>query len=277
MKSGTSSLFRYLSQHPELAVSPKKELHFFDNPSNFALGYDYYLDSWDWQADTHKYALESTPAYTRSTHPDKLNAAENIAQMQSDLDSKFKFIYIMRNPIERIESQYNHALVWGGEKTADPNEQLVDSEALDTSKYAMQIREYYQRFDSSDILLLNFEDLKSNPQQLLREVCLFLDIDPNYEFQFLDKVYNLRGARKVVKIPGWSKLKQNPLFVSLSNSTPLALKKAFRGIFKRKTSVKTDIKLSIAQRQYAEQELKSDLLELEERHQIDIKSWGFRY
>ncbi len=277
MKCGTSSLFHYLAQHPELATvtSKKKELHFFSDRDNFARGYDYYRSLWDWDKNTHKYALESTPAYTRSTHPQKMNAAKNIAKMQAETGARFKFIYIMRNPIDRIESQYNHALAWEKEIMKDFSAIEIDQEALDTSKYAMQINEYYKRFDASDILLLNFNDLQNEPQKLLRRICQFLDIDPNYNFQSLSQVYNQRGSKKIVKIPGWSNLKKSQIFVIISRNIPLSLKEVFRHFFK-KPKTKADFKLSDKQRQFAQQNLISDLIELKNLQQINIDSWGIK-
>lgn len=275
MKSGTTSLFNYLAQHPEIAVPHTKELNFFSDQTNFAQGYSHYLDSWDWNENSHKYALESSPWYTRITYPNNMNAAANIAKMQADLGSKFKFIYIMRDPIDRIESQYNHALVWHEhENIGDPTAEVLDSEALDTSKYAMQIKEYYQRFPSSDILLLKFEDLTENPNKVLHQICVFLSIDPNYSFESLGKVYNSRGSRKVIIIPGWPRLKKTRVFSLISENTPLKIKEVFRAIFRKKTKVKTNIKLSNAQKKYAKQELERDLTELKDNYKVDINSWG---
>ena len=56
MKSGTTSLFHYLSQHPRIAACHEKEPDFFSNPENFAKGLDWYRNLWDWVAELHDIA-----------------------------------------------------------------------------------------------------------------------------------------------------------------------------------------------------------------------------
>jgi hypothetical protein len=58
------------------------------------------------------------------------------------------------------------------------------------SKYAMQLDEYYKRFPEEDILLLYFEDLKSQPKEVVKKVCEFLNVDASFDFQDLGKVKN---------------------------------------------------------------------------------------
>ncbi|MDJ0728268.1 MAG: sulfotransferase, partial [Prochloraceae cyanobacterium] len=187
MKCGTTSLFHYLAEHPEIAPCSKKEAFFF-SASCWDKGFDWYQSLWqNWNPRQHKIALEASVDYTRI--PTYANAAERIFSLQDR--AKFKFIYIMRNPIERIESQYTHgqAAGWEGiEKTSSTT--TIDRDLIVPSLYAMQIKEYYKRFPAENILLLNFDDLKTNPRDLLQQVCNFLEIDPNYEFQGLNTVHN---------------------------------------------------------------------------------------
>ena len=98
MKAGTTSLFKYLSQHPEICACQEKEPNFFASDINWSKGLDWYQNLWKWNQDLHKIALEASTFYTRLP---EANAAERIAQIKA----KFKFIYILRNPVERIESQ----------------------------------------------------------------------------------------------------------------------------------------------------------------------------
>lgn len=63
----------------------------------------------------------------------------------------------MRNPIDRIESYYTHLQAWRVDPTIKPFSEGIDSKVIDVSKYAMQIEEYYKRFSSDSIFMLNFE------------------------------------------------------------------------------------------------------------------------
>lgn len=109
MKSGTTSLFSYLEQHPQIAASRDKEPCFFSRSDIFAKGYNWYESLWDWNPASHKIAMEGSTSYTRI--PTYSNAAEEIQRFQSRTNSSIKFIYIVRHPIERIESHYTLSLI----------------------------------------------------------------------------------------------------------------------------------------------------------------------
>lgn len=111
--------------------------------------------------------------------------------------ANFKLIYLMRNPIERIESHYTHGQELGWKGTNKPLSEEIDSHLIEVSRYARQIEEYYKRFSSDKILLLNFEDFKTDMHSLLRSVYCFLNVDPDYEFQTIDSIYNANSQRLV--------------------------------------------------------------------------------
>ena len=175
MKCGTTSLFNYLAEHPEVSACSRKEPAFFSKSINYSQGIEFYQDLWNWNSIEHKVALEASTGYTRLTHPNFLNASENIAKYRDR--ANFKFIYIMRNPLDRIEAHYNHGIAWNFKECQEIDPTQINQEVLETSKYSMQLDQYYSRFSSDDIFLINLDDLKANPRDILRKVCLFLDID----------------------------------------------------------------------------------------------------
>jgi hypothetical protein len=272
VKCGTTSLFNYLAEHPQIAASLKKETHFFSNSLYFARGFEYYQSLWDWNPTVHQIALEATPNYTRMTDSSLANTVENITKLQSTTNIDFKFIYIMRDPIERIESHYTHIEAWGQEPTKKPFSQGIDNEIIDVSKYAMQIDEYYKRFPHNNILLLNFEDLKTDTLNVVRKVCRFLDVDPNYEFQRLSSIYNDHKERKIITLPGWRLLRKTELMQSIVRLVPSEARQAFSNIFGKK--IESYVKLSPEQRDYVLRELKADLRKLNIEYGVDVSRWG---
>lgn len=106
MKSGTSNLFHVLGQHPQIAPCNLKEPNFFSDEQEYAKGFSYYRDLWDWDPAVHKVALEASTTYTK--YP-RQEAAGRIAEAAKD----FRLIYIMRNPLERIESHIRQGLYQG--------------------------------------------------------------------------------------------------------------------------------------------------------------------
>ncbi len=270
-KSGTSSLFSYLAEHPEIAACSRKEAQFFSNSEFFAQGFEYYQSLWNWNDKQHKIALEATPNYTRVTNQHLANAAQNIADIKAQTGAKFKFIYLMRDPIDRIESHYTHLEAWGQEPNAKPYAEGLSEEIIDVSKYAMQLEEYYQRFATEDILLLNFDELKDTPAQLMKQVCEFLEVDSTYQFNGLSTIYNDKTARKNIFIPGWTSIRKTDLVISLAKATPNSIKTIFRNVFGSKITKK--IELSLGEKEYVLNQLQDDLQQLTLQYGVDTNNW----
>jgi len=270
-KCGSTSLFNYLSEHPQVSSCQIKEPHFFSKEDNFNLGCKYYKSLFNWDNTIHKYALEATPGYTRSTNKNLDNAAKNILDFKKATNSKFKFIYIVRHPIERIESHYTHLEAWKQEPNKKSITEGLDKEIIEVSKYGMQIEEYYKRFDSNDILILNFQDLKNNTLALIKKVCLFLDIDSEYSFHRLNKIYNSNKDRTTINLPFWSTIRKNNLIGSFINKIPMPTRHYLRSLLGN-NSIK-HIELSPEQKKIILSELQSDLTK-QKKYGIDVNSWS---
>ena len=265
MKCGTTSLFSYLAQHPMVSGCTDKEPNFFSRKRNWSKGFEWYCNLWNWDNNKHKIALEASTSYTRI--PSYLNAAERIAT----INKNFKFIYIMRNPIERIESHYTHGHALGFPETQKPLSEVIDSDLITTSQYAKQIAEYYKKFSADSILLLNFEDLKTNPLNQVKKVCQFLDIDPDYNFQELDTRHNANEGR-IGYDPLWRSLRRIKLLRSMAQVISVKQKQMLHSFFG--SQIESNIKLSPEQRNFILQELQEDLRKLSSEYGVDVRSWG---
>jgi len=182
-KCGTTSLYEYLTQHPEIASCREKEPRFFVEDERWEKGMGWYRSLWD--EDAGPVLMEATTLYTWV--PIVPNAAKRIAQV----DGNFRFIYIMRDPVERAESHLAYGATRGYPQPDDPTENEV---VMSVSKYARQLEEYRERFGRDKIYTLTLESLRSNPQEELRSVCSFLGVDDEYEFS-VTKKHNTTGGR----------------------------------------------------------------------------------
>ena len=267
MKCGTTSLFSYLAQHPQIAACRKKETFFFSANDCWNKGFDWYQSLWNWNPNIHKIALEASVDYTRI--PSYPNAAKRIATLADRVN--FRFIYIMRNPLDRIESHYTHGLAKNWQSTQKPLAEEIHPELIEASQYAKQLSEYYQRFPAENILLLNFTNLKKEPLTLLKEVCCFLQIDPDYQFQGLNQVHNANTER-IADETLWLWLRKIKLLRSLGKHISQQQKKKIYHLFGRK--LEGNIKLPPEQRSYILQELREDLQKLSVDYGFDLQSWG---
>jgi hypothetical protein len=280
MKCGTSSLYNYLIQHPEIAPCKHKEPGFFSHQHRFVKGYKYYQNLWDWNFQKHQICLEASTHYTalcpKTLKFTNYRVAENIAQYQAATNSAFKFIYIMRNPLERIESHYNHI------KAQPDGDNLLQSfpengkdYMIDTSRYAYQIEAFYQKFGSDKILLLNFEELKYNTFNLVRKVCQFLQVDPDYKFKELDIKHNQHAEKKKIIIPGYYLLRETELIHFLLPIIPRVVTNLFSNFFGCKINQEY-FQLSAQEKNDILKELQKDLSQINLKYGFDTSCWNLK-
>jgi hypothetical protein len=179
MKSGTSTLFGYLTQHPQIAPNlHDKEPEFFSKETmaeETAVYYRQYFPKWF----RHQVALEASTGYT------KMPAYPNVAERLRRLPQKKHFIYIMRDPVDRIESHMAHNVA-AGENTLDrlfADEKLAHYLAV--SSYAMQLDAYRAQFPDQQTLLLDFDDLKKHPIKTVQTACRHIGIDAAFPFEVI--------------------------------------------------------------------------------------------
>lgn len=202
MKSGTTTLFEQLAQHPEIAAASTKEPHWFSEEAVRQKGWDWYLGLWSWNPQRHRIALEASTTY--STMPARPGVPARIAAVK---DATFRFIYIMRNPLTQITSNMRHQLFTGDEK---PLEQGVPEWMIETVSYAMQIDAYLAIFPRDRLLLLTLEEFEQQPAAVLRRVCGFLGVDPDFAFKDPAQRFNAGSTFEVA-----------PLWASLIKARPL--------------------------------------------------------
>ncbi len=180
-KSGTSSLHDYLNLHPHIYMSSVKEPHYFIPETNICDKITYY-NLFEGSKD-FKYRGESSTAYMVFN-----DAIENI---KSETDSP-KFIFILRNPIDRCFSHYS----WvrglaledkGFVESVKHDMDLVPDPAnrfgggykyyFQFGLYYKWISKYYDAFGRENILIITTEALKKNPNLTLNQAFDFLGLE----------------------------------------------------------------------------------------------------
>lgn len=265
MKCGTTSLFSYLAQHPQVAPCVTKEPGYFAEDGKWSQGYEYYENLWKWNKDSHRTALEATANYSK--HHVYPQTVERIALTSKERNIQFKFIYVMRDPIKRIESHYIHGLAEGWISPDNP----ISPHVIDTSRYADQVQKYFNQFPSKDILLLDFDELKSDPSILVKRICKFLDIDASFDFESLGKSYNANKVR-IVENPITRKLKSTNIGKFFTSQLSSKQKDLAKSLFGKKANFK--FTLNKEQKEYIFNELEEDLVNLHTRHGFDTRHWS---
>lgn len=214
-KGGTTSLFRYLGQHPDLFASFTKEVHYFDggldpNIDTFALGEDWYRAHFakSTQRLGTKMCFEASPLYLfNPLVPGRI----------SELLPQVKMVAILRDPVERAISHYFHEERKGREplpiaKALDSeesrleqvleqrdykNRRYIDFTYKSRGIYHEQLKRYYDLFPQNNLLVLTSESLFTKPQETLRRVLDFVGADAGFTIKNL-KPRNIGSNRTEV-------------------------------------------------------------------------------
>jgi hypothetical protein len=167
MKCATSSLHEQLAYQSGIFMTHLKEPNFFSDDENYHKGMDWYLSLFS-QAKSDDLCGESSTHYTKlPTYPQTVN---RLHQHFPDL----KFIYVMRNPIERLVSQYIHE--WSQRVITEDINQAIFSfpELIKYSLYSEQLEPYLVQFGTDKVLPVFFEKLLAEPQSELERICHFI-------------------------------------------------------------------------------------------------------
>jgi len=212
-KSATTTLTTVLPKHPDIFISKKKEPKFFGR---------YYHKGWTWYASRFEkgrgFALrgEGSTMYTSKT-----KIYRHTPELMHRYLPNLKLIYIVRNPLDRIVSQWRH---YRGRHPdcADFKELIRDKDMkkllLGCSMYFERLSRFREFYPDKQIHCMTFEDLLTTPEQSLKDVLQFLGVEPNVKWMLdhnnlLPRV-NEAGAkgRGDVEKPRWGlKLKSKVL------------------------------------------------------------------
>lgn len=173
-KSGTSTLFDHLCHHSRVFGSAEKEPCFFDAAVAWNEGLDWYRSLFA-DAAPHQLCVEASTNYTR--YPQVPGVPERIKETVP----RAKLIYIVRDPVDRAYSHFVHRHM----KELYPNQPFHmafdefvahDPMCIDSSRFDLQIDRYLEHFPREQMLVLSFEELLSDPADLLERVQRFLDL-----------------------------------------------------------------------------------------------------
>ena len=192
VRSGTTSLYYNICEHPSVLPASYDEIGYFD--SNYHLGINWYRSMFPTEKEMKQVKKETNFAITGEDTPFyfwKKEAAERIFQ---DIPNS-KIIIIFRNPVDRAYSNYNLGI---RKKTESLSfEDAIDEEmnflkthsfrdAVDRRRsylskglYENQIKIWFDNFPREQIHILCTEDMKKNPKESLLKIFQFLGI-PNY-------------------------------------------------------------------------------------------------
>lgn len=218
-KSGTSALAGWLGQHREVCMSFPKE------PGYLAFGEAGYtfLDGYGREGLGSKYVVKNHADYlalfggaTPQQHvlgdaSTWYLVTSGMARKLAEYNPDARIIVVLRNPVERAYSAWCHAR----RDNIEPCEDFAAAMALEKERgepehllryrrmglYSEDLKSYQAEFHSNQMLVMFYDDMRTDPAAFWRKVCAFLKIDPKIEPLF-ERRYNRSGAPRSQSLQG---------------------------------------------------------------------------
>lgn len=199
MRGGTTSLYSYLTNHPNIGPAYMKEVHFFD--VYYHKGLPWYRAQFP--SSVQKYYAEhvqkqqfitgeASPYYLFHPHAPK-RIARTLPQV--------KLVVLLRNPVNRAYSHYYHEVAGGHEKlptfeeAIDREQERISKEAeelagneryvsykhrhfsyLSRGIYVDQLKIWMDLFPREQFLILKSEDFYIDPAAIFQQVLEFVNV-----------------------------------------------------------------------------------------------------
>lgn len=261
-KSGTTSLFKYLSQHPAVCPSVPKEPAYFSDYQHRRFRVDRYEDIWPgFDPAAHRYALEGSTPYTM--WPEGIGVP---ARMRA-YGVRPRLIYLVRDPIERIESQVNFRRRYSSRRIS-----FRDAHPVDASRYASQLDPYVDTFGRDAVRIVEFDRLRTEPARVCAELFGWLGLEPCV-------IADLSPANETAK------LVRSHLDRALADSDalwlagrvlPPAIRRLGRRAARRLVPYRhSEVRLSPARTREIRELLHVDISRFAREWGVDVSRWGF--
>lgn len=297
MKSGTTSLYHYLNEHPQIFFPTIKEPRFFissklfkkedlkiellkHNSSAFIHTIDAYKDLFS-NVKNEIAIGEASPYYL-------FNYQTTIPLILKYLGD-IKIIIILRNPIYRAFSAYKHNRRYNPkskeivEKLSFIDALKAENSRIKTRKYPLmyfyktaglyfdQVKSYKDNF--SNIFICKYDDLAKDPSTLMKNIFAFLEVDQNFKPNFEIRHNVAQSSTNVNLI--------HKIFLNLKYSTRMKILNNLGSIIGNH-NVGRIINILVNKDQskpndesikFLKNEFKEDILKLENLTNLDLQDW----
>ncbi|MCH6257175.1 sulfotransferase domain-containing protein [Puniceicoccaceae bacterium K14] len=259
MKCGTTSLFHYLESHPGICPAKTKEPEYFSTFDSRMPKPERYEDLFNFDPAVHRYAMEGSTGYTKFPNL----KAKDVPRKIFEYGLRPKFIYMVRNPFERVVSHYNSNPKW--------KKEVTDKHLIGTTKYCQQLELYRKYFPlHEDLLLLDFDSFKKAPKETLEKVYNFLGLKKTA----FPKEYE--NKNKTPSATGWGACVGEFFVSNIMSRFPDPVKAFAQRLFSRLSKTKKE-GLTKEERNAVLNELQEDMLRFQSLYGFDVSNWGFHH
>lgn len=188
-KAGTTAMYWYLAEHPQVHMSPLKETNFFaygeDNEGSLLYG----------DPELHRFPVRTlsdyedlfagagTAAAVGEASPIYLECPQTAERIRALLPES-RIICGLRDPVDRAYSDYlmylrNRGLRFDPERDLTPHAMWArpDSHWMRIGRYHELLRRYYEAFPREQMHMFLFDDIKQDAKQVVQNIYRFLGVD----------------------------------------------------------------------------------------------------
>ena len=267
-KCASTWLYEILADHPQACLAEEKELDFFSY--HYDHGYQWYENSFSEEANVSLVG-EISPSYFNSP-----SAPERIREYDPDV----RLILCLRDPIDRALSNHRHEVRIGnlqGDDLSFENGLRNNPQYVDQGLYATHLERWLKHFDRRQILIILFDDVEADPQNIARQVYTFLGIDTQHESAALKEASNpsyvnrstvLEEAKNAIRAT-LRKLRLGRLWQLLGD---LGLRRLYRAA-NRAPSESVIPPLEVGTREFLDECFASEIDRLEVLLNRDLSAW----
>ncbi len=301
VKAGTTSLHEYLQMHPEVFMSPVKETNYFSDADmlfeHFNVDYrqdvninlDKYLDG-PMDKKVHIAHVRISDQYHklfRDVRNEKaIGEVSNSYLYLPSTPSKIKaelpdvkIVMILRNPIERLYSQYLMNLKLGKIVERDLLKEIAADQVkhvkgwgvshlyLEVGNYYEQVKRYYDNFPANNIKVIIFDNFKQDASAVMKDLFSFLGVDANFEIDMTQR-FNEAGMPRFGKLNYW--LTQIGVYGLVKKVFSPELKEKIKSIIYTKDNIP---KITAAEKQHLQDYYRNDISKLEVLLNKDLSMW----
>jgi hypothetical protein len=197
-KCGTTSIYKYLSSHPDIFMPAIKEPNYFSNEEVEELRRIYqskkidslseYLELFTPKSKSVKYLGEASVSYLY--YP-------MVPKRIIDFSSHAKILIFLRDPTERAFSQYLMDKRLGivkdsfetiFEKGKSKGNEIHYQQYFELGLYSDQVNRYLYQFGQSKVLIVIYDDIVDDLAKVLNNICSFLGINNHTDIS--EEIYN---------------------------------------------------------------------------------------
>lgn len=276
-KTGSTSLHRYLGQHPQVFVPSMKEPAFFasdDNPLvRDAADYRRLFDGSEGfrargEVSARYLHSEAAPRAIRDSIPD----VRIVGVLRDPVERAYShFLMLMASHEDVEESDFGSAVHRRLDRPWHGSGDLITEFCLRRSLYADAVRTYLDLFGPDRVRFFRYEDFDAEPERVMGEIFRFIGVDDRFAPDVTERLNVSSGVSKLRSLRHFI-LRDSPAKRFLRNSVPALVREPVRRFVMRRTrprksGIDPSVRTMLVERYTADIEAVEALLDL------DLSRW----